>query len=97
MGCDIQQQYTINAAWYNSINTTDPQKDIQLITGLGITVKKLDTIKQTFKQVIIEDSILYILFHKQLNDLLYKQVIQKVIYQVIECKKVLALQVYKAI
>ena len=53
----------------------DPQKDIQLITGLGITVERLNTIKQTFEQVIIKDSILHISFHRQLNDLLRKQVI----------------------
>jgi hypothetical protein len=35
---------------------------MQLITGLGITVERLNTIKWTFKQVIIEDGILYILF-----------------------------------
>ena len=50
----------------------DLRKDIQFITGLGITVERLNTIKQTFEQVIIKDSILYILFRGQLNDLLYK-------------------------
>ena len=80
MGHDTQQQYAANAAQYNSVSTIDPRKDIQLITSLGITAERLNTIKRTFKQVIIKDSILYILFRKQLNDLLYKQVIQKVIY-----------------
>ncbi len=70
MGRDIWQQYAANAAWYNSVSAVDPQKDMQLITGLGITVERLNTIKWTFKQVIIEDSILYILFCGQLNDLL---------------------------
>ena len=50
--------------WYNSVSTVDLQKDIQLITSLGITAEKLNTIEQTFKQVIIKDSILYILFHR---------------------------------
>jgi hypothetical protein len=40
----------------------DPRKDIQLITSLGITAERLNTIKRTFKQVIIKDGILYILF-----------------------------------
>ena len=31
------------------MSAIDPQKDIQLITGLGITVEKLNTIKRTFK------------------------------------------------
>ena len=97
MGCDIRQWYAANAAQYNFASATDPQKDMQLITGLGITVERLNTIKRTFKQVIIKNGILYVLFRRQLNDLLYKQVIQKVIYQVIECEKVLILQVYKAI
>ena len=97
MGRNIQQQYTANAAQYNSISITDPRKNIQLITGLGITVERLNTIKWTFEQVIIKDGILHILFYGQLNNLLYKQAIQKVIYQVVECKKVLVLQVYKAI
>ena len=51
-------------AQYNFVSTADPRKDIQLITGLGITVKRLNTIKWTFKQVIIKDSILYILFYR---------------------------------
>ena len=96
IGRDTQQRYAENAAWYNSASAIDPQKDIQLITGLGITVERLNTIKRTFKQIIIKDGILYILFCKQLNNLLPKQVIQKVIYQVVECKKALALWVYKA-
>ena len=58
----------------------DPRKDMQLITSLGITVERLNTIKQTFKQVIIKDSILYVSFYGWLNDLLRKQVIQKVIH-----------------
>ena len=74
----------------------DPKKDIQLITGLGITVERLNTIKWTFKQVIIEDGILHVLFCRQLNNLLHKQAIQKVIHQVVEYKKVPALWVYKA-
>ena len=49
-------------AWYNFVNIINPQKDIQLITGLGITVKRLNTIKRTFKQVIIKNGILYISF-----------------------------------
>ena len=57
----------------------DPRKDIQLITGLGITMERLNTIKRTFEQVIIKNGILYILFRRQLNDLLREQVIQKVI------------------
>ena len=64
---------------------------------MGITVKRLNTIKRTFEQVIIKDSILYVLFCGQLNNLLYKQAIQKVICQVVECEKVPALWVYKAI
>jgi len=36
---------------------------MQLITGLGITAERLNTIKRTFKQVIIKDGILYILFY----------------------------------
>ena len=68
MGRDIQQQYAANTAWYNSVSTIDLRKDMQLITGLGITIKRLNTIKWTFEQVIIEDSILYILFRGQLND-----------------------------
>ena len=75
MGRDIRQQYAANAAWYNSVSAVDPQKDMQLITGLGITVERLDNIKWTFEQVIIEDSILYILFCGRLNDLVCKQVI----------------------
>ena len=78
-------------AQYNFTSATDPRKDIQLITGLGITAERLNTIKQTFKQVIIKDGILHILFCGQLNNLLYKQVIQKVIYQVVECEKALVL------
>ena len=58
----------------------DPQKDIQLITGLGITAERLNIIKWTFEQVIIKDGILYISFRGQLNDLLRKQAIQKIIY-----------------
>ena len=68
MGRNIQQRYTINMVWYNSVSAIDPQKDIQLITSLGITVERLNTIKWTFKQVIIEDSILYISFRGRLND-----------------------------
>ena len=49
MGRDIQQQYTANTAWYNFTSAIDPRKDIQFITSLGITVEKLNTIKQTFK------------------------------------------------
>ena len=45
---------------------------MQLITGLGITIERLNTIKQTFEQVIIKNSILYISFRKQLNNLLHK-------------------------
>ena len=73
----------------------DPQKDIQLITSLGITAERLDIIKWTFEQVIIKDGILHVLFRRQLNNLLHKQAIQKVIYQVIECEKVLVPQIYK--
>ncbi len=62
------------------MSAADPRKDIQLITSLGITIKRLDNIKWTFKQVIIKDGILYISFHGQLNDLVREQVIQKVIY-----------------
>ena len=62
-------------AWYNSVSAADLWKDIQLITSLGITVERLDNIKWTFKQVIIEDSILHILFCGQLNDLVREQVI----------------------
>ena len=75
MGRDIRQQYAANTAWYNSISTMDPRKDMQLITGLGITAERLDTIKQTFEQVIIKDNILHISFRGRLNNLLYKQVI----------------------
>ena len=84
-------------AQYNSVSTTDPRKDIQLITSLGITAERLNTITWTFKQVIIEDNILHGLFRRQLNNLLREQAIQKVIYQVVECKKALVPQVYKAI
>ena len=49
-------------AQYNSVSATDPRKDIQLITGLGITIERLNIIKRTFEQVIIEDGILYVLF-----------------------------------
>ena len=52
------------------MSVIDPQKDIQLITSLGITMERLDTIKWTFKQVIITDGILYVLFRGQLNNLL---------------------------
>ena len=62
MGCDIRQRYTVNAVWYNFVSIIDPQKDIQFITSLGITIKRLNIIKRTFKQVIIKDNILYILF-----------------------------------
>ena len=62
MGRDIRQWYTANAAWYNFASTIDLQKDMQLITGLGITAERLDTIKRTFEQVIIKDGILYIYF-----------------------------------
>ena len=82
--------------WYNFASATDLQKDIQFITGLGITVKRFNIIKWTFKQVIIKDSILYISFHGQLNNLLCKQAIQKVIHQVVECKKAPMPWVYKA-
>jgi len=75
MGRDIQQRYAVNAAWYNSASATDPRKDIQLITGLGITTERLNTIKRTFKQVIIKDGILYVLFHGRLNNLLREQAI----------------------
>jgi len=54
-------------AWYNSASATDPQKDIHLITSLGITIKRLNTIKRAFKQVIIKDGILYVLFRGQLK------------------------------
>ena len=54
------------------MSAADPRKDIQLIPGLGITIERLNTIKRTFKQVIIEDGILYILFRGRLNDLLHK-------------------------
>ena len=80
MGCNIWQQYAINTVWYNSASATDLQKNIQLITSLGITMEKLNTIKQTFKQVIIKDGILHISFYGQLNNLLHKQAIQKVIH-----------------
>ena len=78
------------------MSAVDPRKDIQLITSLGITVERLNTIKRTFKQVIIKDGILYVLFRGQLNNLLRKQVIQKVVRQVVEYKKALAPWVYKA-
>ena len=43
-------------------------------------MERLDNIKRTFEQVIIEDGILYILFRGRLNDSVCEQVIQKVIY-----------------
>jgi len=44
------------------MSAVDPRKNIQFIIGLDIIIKRLNIIKRTFKQVIIEDSILYILF-----------------------------------
>ena len=73
------------------MSAVDLWKDIQLITGLGITIERLNNIKWTFEQVIIKDGILYILFCGQLNNLVHKQVIQKVIRQVVKYKKVLVL------
>jgi hypothetical protein len=46
------------------MSTTDPRKDIQLITSLGITIERLNIIKRTFKQVIIKDGILHVLFYR---------------------------------
>ena len=43
-------------------------------------MERLNTIKQTFEQIIIKNGILYILFHKQLNNLLREQAIQKIIH-----------------
>ena len=97
MGRDIWLQYATNAVWYNFVSAMDLWKDIQLITGLGIIVERLDIIKWTFKQAIIEDGILHVSFRGQLNNLLHKQVIQKVICQVVKCKKAPAPWVYKAI
>ena len=96
MGRDIRQRYAANAAWYNSVSAVDPRKDMQLITGLGITAERLDTIKRTFEQVIIEDGILHVSFRGRLNDSLREQVIQKVIRQVVECEKAPAPWVHKA-
>jgi hypothetical protein len=97
MGRDTRQRYAANAAWYNSASATDPRKDIQLITGLGITAERLDSIKRTFEQVIIEEGILHVSFRGRLNDSLREQAIQKVIRQVVECEKAPAPWVHKAI
>jgi hypothetical protein len=38
-------------------------------------MERLNTIKRTFKQVIIKDGILHVLFYRRLNNLLREQVI----------------------
>jgi hypothetical protein len=96
MGRDARQQYAANLAWYNSASAADPRRDIQFTTGLGVTAERLDTIKRMFEQVVIDDGILHISFRGRLNTSQREQAIQKVIRQVVECKRAPALWVHKA-